>query len=176
MFAPLKPQELDHESLAPVMKSFREKLMTKNVASEIADRMCQSVEESLLGHKLGTFQSFVLHCLFWMSRSLSTPTSLSRSGGIHVDGLHNNSSNRESNGGTKCYDRRMQENFDPSSGHEHFTRDLSRQRGGSSLQHCVCGCEWSWQVYLLGKGASPCLCVLHGGHLHRETYMPSRRQ
>jgi signal recognition particle receptor subunit alpha len=47
---------LDREALEPAVAKFREHLRSKNVAFEIADKLCESVVASLIGKKLGTFQ------------------------------------------------------------------------------------------------------------------------
>lgn len=39
------------------MAAMREMLVTKNVASDIADKLCQSVAANLIGKKPGTFKS-----------------------------------------------------------------------------------------------------------------------
>eukprot|EP00741_Cyanophora_paradoxa_P001760 tig00000073_g1707.t1 len=46
---------LEAEDLAPVLLSFRQRLMEKNVAVEIADKLCESVSASLLGRKISSF-------------------------------------------------------------------------------------------------------------------------
>ena len=43
---------LDDEDIAPVMERMREQLLTKNVASEVADELCKSVGTSLVGQRL----------------------------------------------------------------------------------------------------------------------------
>jgi signal recognition particle receptor subunit alpha len=48
---------LTDEVLDPMMVTFREHLASKNVAAEIAGKICESVKASLLGKKLGTFAS-----------------------------------------------------------------------------------------------------------------------
>ena len=48
---------LDKDDLAPVLENMRQALMTKNVAAEIAAKLCNSVQESLIGQKLGSFTS-----------------------------------------------------------------------------------------------------------------------
>jgi signal recognition particle receptor subunit alpha len=47
---------LSQEDLEPVLAKFKQHLMEKNVAAEIADKLCQSVGASLEGKKLSTFQ------------------------------------------------------------------------------------------------------------------------
>eukprot|EP00026_Physarum_polycephalum_P005169 Phypoly_transcript_05199.p1 GENE.Phypoly_transcript_05199~~Phypoly_transcript_05199.p1 ORF type:complete len:609 (+),score=172.80 Phypoly_transcript_05199:71-1897(+) len=47
---------LEKEDLEPILSKFRVHLMEKNVATEIADKLCQSVGASLEGKKLTTFQ------------------------------------------------------------------------------------------------------------------------
>eukprot|EP00276_Gloeochaete_wittrockiana_P023837 CAMPEP_0184368430 /NCGR_PEP_ID=MMETSP1089-20130417/161657_1 /TAXON_ID=38269 ORGANISM="Gloeochaete wittrockiana, Strain SAG46.84" /NCGR_SAMPLE_ID=MMETSP1089 /ASSEMBLY_ACC=CAM_ASM_000445 /LENGTH=673 /DNA_ID=CAMNT_0026710709 /DNA_START=601 /DNA_END=2623 /DNA_ORIENTATION=+ len=46
---------IEESDLAPVLVKFKERLMTKNVAMEIADKLCESVSSSLVGQKLATF-------------------------------------------------------------------------------------------------------------------------
>jgi signal recognition particle receptor subunit alpha len=48
---------IDKEELKPVMEKFKEGLIAKNVASEIADKICQSVAENLDGKKISAFTS-----------------------------------------------------------------------------------------------------------------------
>lgn len=48
---------LEEEDLEPILSKFRTHLMEKNVASEIAEKLCQSVGASLEGKKMTTFQS-----------------------------------------------------------------------------------------------------------------------
>ncbi|KAF0975541.1 hypothetical protein FDP41_005535 [Naegleria fowleri] len=48
---------LTKEDLDPVMEEFKQSLMKKNVAQEIAVSICDSVSEGLVGKKLGTFSS-----------------------------------------------------------------------------------------------------------------------
>lgn len=50
-------KELTAEALDPVIATIREHLVAQNVATEIADHLCQSVKSSLLGKKLGSFES-----------------------------------------------------------------------------------------------------------------------
>lgn len=47
---------LEASDLEPVMDIFRQHLITKNVAADIADKLCQSVQTSLEGKKLSTLQ------------------------------------------------------------------------------------------------------------------------
>ncbi|RCH89059.1 hypothetical protein CU097_000343, partial [Rhizopus azygosporus] len=49
-------KELTAETLDPVIATIREHLVAQNVATEIADHLCQSVKSSLLGKKLGSFE------------------------------------------------------------------------------------------------------------------------
>jgi len=49
-------QTLERADLEPVVAKFREHLHAKNVAFEIADKLCESVVAGLVGKKLGTFQ------------------------------------------------------------------------------------------------------------------------
>jgi signal recognition particle receptor subunit alpha len=48
---------LDQEDIQEVLKKMREHLIGKNVASNIADQICESVGLTLLGQRTGTFQS-----------------------------------------------------------------------------------------------------------------------
>eukprot|EP01114_Cavostelium_apophysatum_P021575 TRINITY_DN7572_c0_g1_i1.p1 TRINITY_DN7572_c0_g1~~TRINITY_DN7572_c0_g1_i1.p1 ORF type:complete len:607 (+),score=211.21 TRINITY_DN7572_c0_g1_i1:88-1908(+) len=48
---------LDAADLAPVLLQFKEHLIAKNVAAEIADKLCESVSASLEGKKIGSFAS-----------------------------------------------------------------------------------------------------------------------
>jgi signal recognition particle receptor subunit alpha len=45
--------------LDPILSKFRVHLMEKNVAAEIAEKLCQSVGASLEGKKLTTFQGII---------------------------------------------------------------------------------------------------------------------
>lgn len=48
---------LSQEDLKPVLEGMKQHLMAKNVAKEISDKICQGVGESLVGKKVGSFQS-----------------------------------------------------------------------------------------------------------------------
>lgn len=48
-------KELSDADLAPVLDQFKQALIIKNVAQEIAENLCESVGTSLVGKKLGTF-------------------------------------------------------------------------------------------------------------------------
>ena len=48
---------LTDQDLKPVLEGMKQHLMKKNVAMEIADKICEGVGESLLGKKVGGFQS-----------------------------------------------------------------------------------------------------------------------
>jgi len=48
---------LTEEDLKPVLEAMKQHLMKKNVAMEIADKVCEGVGESLVGKKIGSFQS-----------------------------------------------------------------------------------------------------------------------
>ncbi|CBH17993.1 signal recognition particle receptor alpha subunit, putative [Trypanosoma brucei gambiense DAL972] len=50
-------RELDSQDFNNVIPGLREKLITKNVAVEVAEHVCKSVEASLTGKVLGTFES-----------------------------------------------------------------------------------------------------------------------
>jgi signal recognition particle receptor subunit alpha len=49
-------REMTAETLDPVIATIKEHLITQNVATEIAEHLCQSVRTSLLGKKLGSFE------------------------------------------------------------------------------------------------------------------------
>ncbi|CAA7397939.1 unnamed protein product [Spirodela intermedia] len=46
---------LEKSDLKPALKALKDRLMTKNVAEEIAEKLCESVAASLEGKKLGSF-------------------------------------------------------------------------------------------------------------------------
>ncbi|XP_047322906.1 signal recognition particle receptor subunit alpha-like [Impatiens glandulifera] len=46
---------LEKADLEPALKALKDRLMTKNVAEEIAEKLCESVAKSLEGKKLGSF-------------------------------------------------------------------------------------------------------------------------
>lgn len=46
---------LEKSDLQPALKALKDRLMTKNVAEEIAEKLCESVATSLEGKKLGSF-------------------------------------------------------------------------------------------------------------------------
>ncbi|KNA25056.1 hypothetical protein SOVF_010110 [Spinacia oleracea] len=46
---------LERADLEPALKGLKDRLMTKNVAEEIAEKLCESVATSLEGKKLGSF-------------------------------------------------------------------------------------------------------------------------
>ncbi|KIJ17193.1 hypothetical protein PAXINDRAFT_162128 [Paxillus involutus ATCC 200175] len=48
---------LSEEDLQPVLEGMKQHLMKKNVAKEIADKVCEGVGESLVGKKVGGFQT-----------------------------------------------------------------------------------------------------------------------
>ena len=47
--------ELEGRDLGPVMEQLRQRLMSKNVAEEIASKLVASIESALLGQKLDSF-------------------------------------------------------------------------------------------------------------------------
>jgi signal recognition particle receptor subunit alpha len=51
---------LTEEDLKPVLEAMKQRLMQKNVAREIAEKVCEGVGESLVGQKIGGFQSKLL--------------------------------------------------------------------------------------------------------------------
>ncbi|KAJ6500475.1 signal recognition particle, alpha subunit, N-terminal-domain-containing protein [Mycena sanguinolenta] len=48
---------LTEQDLKPVLEGMKQHLMKKNVAMEIADKVCEGVRESLVGKKVGGFQT-----------------------------------------------------------------------------------------------------------------------
>lgn len=48
---------LSEADLNPVLEGMKQHLMKKNVAKEIAEKVCEGVGESLVGKKVGSFQS-----------------------------------------------------------------------------------------------------------------------
>ena len=48
---------LTEQDLRPVLEGMKQHLMKKNVAKEIAEKVCEGVGESLVGKKVGGFQS-----------------------------------------------------------------------------------------------------------------------
>ncbi|OJA09890.1 hypothetical protein AZE42_06755 [Rhizopogon vesiculosus] len=58
MFARLTGSKaLTEQDLKPVLEGMKQHLMKKNVAMEIADKVCEGVGESLVGKKVGGFQT-----------------------------------------------------------------------------------------------------------------------
>ena len=57
---------LTEEDLKPVLEGMKQHLMKKNVAKEIAEKVCEGVGESLVGKKVGGFQS-----MFFLSIPIS---------------------------------------------------------------------------------------------------------
>lgn len=55
-------REITADNLNPVLAEMKEHLIKKNVASDIAEHLCQSIRSSLLGKKIGNFES---KCKFW---------------------------------------------------------------------------------------------------------------
>ncbi|CAO3600402.1 unnamed protein product [Absidia cylindrospora] len=49
-------REMTADTLDPILATMKEMMISKNVAKEIADRLCESVKSSLLGKKLGSFE------------------------------------------------------------------------------------------------------------------------
>ena len=54
---------LTEEDLKPVLESMKQHLMKKNVAKEIAEKVCEGAGESLVGQKVGSFQSALMTLL-----------------------------------------------------------------------------------------------------------------
>ncbi len=52
---------LSEDDLNPVLEGMKQHLMKKNVAKEIAEKVCEGVGESLIGKKVGSFQSMFFH-------------------------------------------------------------------------------------------------------------------
>jgi len=50
-------QTLTDADLRPVLDAMKQHLMKKNVAMEIAEKVCEGVGETLVGQKIGGFQS-----------------------------------------------------------------------------------------------------------------------
>lgn len=48
---------LSEDDLNPVLEGMKQHLMKKNVAKDIAEKVCEGVGESLIGKKVGGFQS-----------------------------------------------------------------------------------------------------------------------
>lgn len=48
---------LTEEDLKPVLEAMKQRLMSKNVAVEIAEKVCEGVGDGLVGKKIGSFQS-----------------------------------------------------------------------------------------------------------------------
>ena len=62
LFARLTGSKVLTESdLKPVLEGMKQHLMKKNVAKEIADKVCEGVGDSLIGKKVGGFQSQYLY-------------------------------------------------------------------------------------------------------------------
>ena len=49
-------QSLDSRDIEPILEKFRDSLIGKNVASEIATKLCASVETNLIGKHVGSFK------------------------------------------------------------------------------------------------------------------------
>lgn len=52
---------LTEEDLKPVLEAMKQHLMKKNVAKEISEKVCEDVGQSLVGKKVGGFQSMFVH-------------------------------------------------------------------------------------------------------------------
>ena len=66
----LTPKALTPTDLAPALLAMREHLMSKNVAKEIADKVCEGVGKSLEGRKVGGFGSVRLEVKRALEESL----------------------------------------------------------------------------------------------------------
>jgi len=67
---------IEKEELVPLMQKFKESLISKNVAAEIAEKICESVAEDLQGKKIGAFtrlQSEVIRSLEETMTRILTP-------------------------------------------------------------------------------------------------------
>lgn len=89
MFARLTGSKvLTPEDLKPVLEAMKQHLMKKNVAKEIADKVCEGVGESLVGKKVGGFQSIFFAFYFRMNwpntAILQPPMQLSVSHSQHL--------------------------------------------------------------------------------------------
>ncbi|EJD44064.1 P-loop containing nucleoside triphosphate hydrolase protein [Auricularia subglabra TFB-10046 SS5] len=62
---------LTAEDLTPVLNAMKEHLMKKNVAKEIADKVCESVGESLIGKKVSGFKTVKAEVQNALSASLT---------------------------------------------------------------------------------------------------------
>jgi signal recognition particle receptor subunit alpha len=61
MFARLTGSKtLTEEDLKPTLEAMKQHLMKKNVAKEISEKVCEGVGESLVGKKIGGFQSTLM--------------------------------------------------------------------------------------------------------------------
>lgn len=54
---------LTEQDLKPVLEAMKQHLMKKNVAMDIAEKVCEGVGESLVGKKVGSFQSNYFHLI-----------------------------------------------------------------------------------------------------------------
>lgn len=61
---------LKREDLAPVMTKMREHMITKNVASDVADHLCNSITDSLIGQKISALTSLTKTIKTQMESSL----------------------------------------------------------------------------------------------------------
>ncbi|KAF8894449.1 signal recognition particle binding protein [Infundibulicybe gibba] len=62
---------LGEQDLKPVLEGMKQHLMKKNVAMEIADKVCEGVGESLIGKKVGGFQTINAAVRMALSTSLT---------------------------------------------------------------------------------------------------------
>ncbi|KAF8636743.1 hypothetical protein AX17_003546 [Amanita inopinata Kibby_2008] len=62
---------LTEQDLQPVLEGMKQHLMKKNVAKEIADKICEGVGESLIGKKVGGFQTTTAAVRLALSSSLT---------------------------------------------------------------------------------------------------------
>jgi signal recognition particle receptor subunit alpha len=56
---------LTEADLKPVLEGMKQHLMKKNVAMDIAEKVCEGVGETLVGKKVGGFQSKSFLCCIW---------------------------------------------------------------------------------------------------------------
>lgn len=79
---------LEREDLEPALKALKERLMTKNVAEEIAEKLCESVATSIVGRKQASFSlvsstvkvSSCLLVLYWSYMLQNSEASFLKSG------------------------------------------------------------------------------------------------
>ena len=80
---------LTEDDLQPVLEGMKQHLMKKNVAKEIADKVCEGVGESLVGKKVGGFQSMCARVYWYRYAELVSSDEHCRPRGI-IDFLDKN--------------------------------------------------------------------------------------